>query len=137
MLNYAQPASTLDNLSRLASKPGVQSTLVLSKADGSIIHSSGLLAASSPRKLGNGAQDGDVGKPLEPSNVKADYDGITNRNNKGRNAEEVARMVFSFVSGTREFTEGMDDEDEVKLLRLRTRKNEIVIVPGQFLSGIA
>ncbi len=26
--------------------------------------------------------------------------------------------------------EGLDAEDEVKLLRLRTRKNELVIVPG-------
>ena len=45
-------------------------------------------------------------------------------------------MVFTFVAGAREFTEGMDDADEVKLLRLRTRKNEIVIVPGQSWSTL-
>ena len=40
-------------------------------------------------------------------------------------------MVFAFVEGAKTFTEGMDKSDEVKLLRLRTRKNEIVIVPGK------
>lgn len=39
-------------------------------------------------------------------------------------------MVFTFVAGAKAFTEGMDKSDEVRLLRLRTRKNEIVIVPG-------
>ena len=40
-------------------------------------------------------------------------------------------MVFGFVAGAKAFTEGMDKSDEVRLLRLRTRKNEIVIVPGK------
>lgn len=40
-------------------------------------------------------------------------------------------MVFAFLAASKAFTEGMDKSDEVKLLRLRTRKNEIVIVPGQ------
>ena len=39
-------------------------------------------------------------------------------------------MVFSFVTAAKAFAEGMDTADEVKLLRMRTRKNEIVIVPG-------
>ncbi len=73
-----------------------------------------------------------MGKAIETPNGEANYNGITDRDNKGKNAEEVARMVFSFVSGARDFAEGMDDGDEVKLLRLRTRKNEIVIVPGQY-----
>ena len=42
-------------------------------------------------------------------------------------------MVFAFVAGAKAFTEGMDKSDEVKLLRLRTRRNEIVIVPGRIL----
>ena len=40
-------------------------------------------------------------------------------------------MVFAFVAGAKAFTEGMDKSDEVRLLRLRTRRNEIVIVPGR------
>ena len=123
----------MDNLSRLAAKPGVQSTLVLSNLDGSIIRSSGLLAASSSPTSGKGPADGDIGKPIEASKSDNDYDGINDRHNKGKNAEEIARMVFLFISAARDFAEGMDDGDEVKLLRLRTRKNEIVIVPGQSL----
>lgn len=40
-------------------------------------------------------------------------------------------MVFSFVSNAGGFVQGMDEGDELKLLRIRTRKSEIVIVPGK------
>ena len=49
-----------------------------------------------------------------------------------KSAEDVARMVFSFVSGAGELVNDLDKGDEVKLLRLRTRKNEMVIVPGEY-----
>jgi len=120
-------------LSRLASKPGVQSTLVLSKADGSIIRSSGLLAAHASPTSGNVTTESGSGKPIDTPNGDNDYGSITDSNSKGRSAEAVARIVFSFVSAARDFAEAMDDGDGVKLLRLRTRKNEIVIVPGQLL----
>lgn len=42
-------------------------------------------------------------------------------------------MVFSFVSNAGGFVQGMDEGDELKLLRIRTRKSEIVIVPGKVL----
>ena len=126
----------MDNLSRLAAKPGVQSTLVLSKADGSIIRSSGLLATSSSPTPGNGSTEGDVGKPIEPLNGENDYEGIADEKKNGKSAEEVARVVFSFVLAARDCVDGMDNGDEVKLLRLRTRQNEIVIVPGQLLLNL-
>ena len=53
---------------------------------------------------------------------------VTARSNS---AEGVAKMVFAFVASAKSFTEEMDKSDEVKLLRLRTRKTEIVIVPGK------
>lgn len=59
-----------------------------------------------------------------------DYPGSTEDDRKINSAEVIAQMVFGFVAGAKAFTEGMDKSDEVKLLRLRTRKNEIVIVPG-------
>ncbi len=62
-----------------------------------------------------------------------EYSGDSNIEAKGNTAEEVAQMVFAFVAGAKAFTEGMDKSDEVRLLRLRTRKNEIVIVPGRVL----
>lgn len=47
-----------------------------------------------------------------------------------RNADDVARLVWNFVKSAGEMTEELNGEsDEVKLLRLRTKKNELVIVP--------
>lgn len=114
--------ATLENLSRLAVKPGVQSTLVLSKTDGSIIRSTGLLAESTiaPSSPGNESF----------GNVSANGGGHeTLDNDTGKDAKKVARMVFSFVSAAQSFAEGMNTSDEMRLLRLRTRKYEIVIVP--------
>ncbi|KAL6721895.1 hypothetical protein ACLMJK_001000 [Lecanora helva] len=135
VFTYPQPAATLENLSRLASKPGVQSTLILSKADGSIIRSTGLLAASSSsqsdtpvvennfeKKGPQLANDAMVGKG------SADEPDLASTENS---AQKVARMVHNFVASANSFTEGMNRSDDVRLLRLRTRKNEIVIVPGK------
>lgn len=60
----------------------------------------------------------------------ADYPGNTKDDKRGNSAEDIARKVFAFAAEAKAFTEGMDELDEVKLLRLRTRKNEIVIFPG-------
>ena len=118
-----QSTATLENLSRLAAKPGVQSTLVLSKTDGSIIQSTGLLAKSTttPSSLDN-ASFGDA--PADGGRHEG-----TNHDT-GKDAETVAKMVFSFMSAAQTFVEGISTSDEMRLLRLRTRKNEIVIAPG-------
>jgi len=47
-----------------------------------------------------------------------------------QSAEDVASMVWSFLSAAGSLVDELDKEDEVKLLRLRTKKNELVIVPG-------
>lgn len=45
-------------------------------------------------------------------------------------AEDVARLVWNFVSAAGSLVTGLDgSEGEVRLLRVRTRKNELVIVP--------
>jgi dynein light chain roadblock-type len=49
-----------------------------------------------------------------------------------RNAEEVAQLVWAFVKSAGAMVEKLNGEnDEAKLLRLRTKKNELVIVPGK------
>ena len=40
-------------------------------------------------------------------------------------------MVFALVNGANAFADEMEEGDEVKLLRMRTKKDEIVIVPGK------
>lgn len=46
-------------------------------------------------------------------------------------AEDVASMVWAFMGAAGGLVEELDKEDEVKLLRLRTKKNELVIVPSE------
>ena len=123
-------------MSRLASKPGVQSTLILSKSDGSIIHSTGILDAassSSSQTLSIGNGTGHDVKPADVVRSGIDYPDNAKNDRISKHAEDIARMVFAFVAGANAFTEGMDESDEVRLLRLRTRKYEIVIVPGTSL----
>lgn len=47
-----------------------------------------------------------------------------------QSAEDVASAVWKFLGAAGSLVDGLDKEDEVKLLRLRTKKNELVIVPG-------
>lgn len=75
-------------------------------------------------------KESDLGSKSENLETEGDHARSPDGNTKSTNAIDIAKLVFSFVSGAREFVEGMDQGDEVKLLRLRTRKNEIVIVPG-------
>ncbi|KAL8811800.1 MAG: hypothetical protein Q9223_007453, partial [Gallowayella weberi] len=122
-IGLRKPAFTLENLARLAAKPGVQSTLVLSVSDGSIIKSTGLLASStSPRPPESSLTGDELEKGSNSNNNEGDED-------HSKSAEHVARMVFQFVAAARDFAEGMEKGDNPRLLRMRTRKQEIVIVP--------
>jgi hypothetical protein len=49
-----------------------------------------------------------------------------------RKAEEVAQLVYKFVKSAGSMIEELNgDNDEAKLLRVRTKKNELVVVPGK------
>lgn len=102
----------------------MQGTLILSRDTGAIVRSSGLLTDD---------EDGD-GEAARPASSDA-----TNPNGaegeapkKGtRRAEEVAGLVWRFVQSAGSMIEELNGEaDEAKLLRVRTKKNELVIVPG-------
>lgn len=138
----------MENLSRLSAKPGVQSTLILSKTDGSIIRTSGLLAdpsyppGSSSSRPASSSSGGEAAAAATTDTASGHADGThaeayyevidaNDENSNEKRAEDVAKMVFSFVSNAGGFVQGMDEGDELKLLRIRTRKSEIVIVPGK------
>ena len=127
-----QPTAVLENLARLASKPGVQSTLVLSRSDGSIIHKTGLLADQSTIP-----EDTSPSTNGDPNTNGAFAHKDTQATANEKSAESIAHKVFSFVVQAQRFAEGMDAGDEVRLLRLRTRRNELVIVPGKWQLGHA
>lgn len=114
-----QPSPTEETsalLARLSSRPGVQSTLILSRETGAIVRSTGLITAEDIAEEGGSVPNGapDEGKKKKGT----------------RNADDVAKLVWNFVKSAGEMTEELNGEsDEVKLLRLRTKKNELVIVP--------
>lgn len=138
MFDTGQLSTALENLSRLASKPGVQSTLVLSRSDGAVIRSTGLAAAATnPHLQASDLQDAGSGSdempsgPVESIEQKIGY-GI-DREEEKKSAEAVAKTVLALVSAAGGFVSELDKADEVQLLRIRTRKCEMVIVPGEIL----
>lgn len=74
---------------------------------------------------------GDAANPLREIDFTSNAEGDRKRSS----ADDVAKMVFTFVTAAKVLAEGMDKADEVKLLRMRTRKNEIVIVTGTLVSS--
>ncbi|OCK78147.1 hypothetical protein K432DRAFT_406711 [Lepidopterella palustris CBS 459.81] len=115
------PDETLSLLTRLSQKPGVQSTLILSRETGAIVRTSGLISNSSSANPNS----------TLPTSLDNGPEGYTNgRKEVGiHSAEDLARMVWSFVASAGSLVEGLEKDDELKLLRLRTKKNELVIVP--------
>ncbi|KAF1916974.1 hypothetical protein BDU57DRAFT_539200 [Ampelomyces quisqualis] len=115
------PDETLSLLTRLGQKPGVQSTLILSRETGAIVRTSGLISktsAASPNST------------LPPSNEASGESYTSSRTESGiHSAEDVASLVWSFLKAAGGLVDELDKEDEVKLLRLRTKKNELVIIP--------
>ncbi|GES63183.1 aminotransferase [Aspergillus terreus] len=170
----ALPQHVTALLSHLTSRPGVQSTFILSRKDGSIIQCTGLLSSPSGTSTPNTAptdSPSDTSNQLPPTpNSTAYAAGATPSSTAptstpSSQAQTLAAQVFAFVSsaselsmslsrpaaageaqgsngeangvsaGSREDAEGeaseKEDDDEVKLLRLRTKKHEIVVVPDR------
>jgi dynein light chain roadblock-type len=122
-----QPSPSVETenlLARLSQRPGVQSTLILSRDTGAIVRSTGLgtaeeLAETQPTQ------------PAAPNGTYATEGEQAQPKKKGtREAEAVAALVWNFVKSAGTMIEELNGEhDEAKLLRVRTKKNEMVIVP--------
>ena len=121
-MQQPSPSDETQNLlARLSQRPGVQSTLILARDTGAIVRSSGLLT---PDEIG---EDGTA--PVNGTYVNGTDDSAKRKGT--RNAEEVARLVYGFVKSAGDMIQELNGEsDEAKLLRVRTKKNELVVVPG-------
>ena len=121
-MQQASPSEETQNLlARLSQRPGVQSTLILARDTGAIVRSSGLVT---PEEIGE-----DASAPTNGAYVNGTEESGKKKGTK--KAEEVARLVYSFVKSAGDMIEEMNGEtDEAKLLRVRTKKNELVVVPG-------
>ncbi|KAK3648597.1 hypothetical protein LTR56_007423 [Elasticomyces elasticus] len=127
-------AETEALLARLAQRPGVQSTLILSRETGAIVRSSGLITADEIEE--------EEGTTAPPTTSGADANGadcsVVSKKKGTRNAEDVARIVWNYVKSVGTLVEELNGSyDEPKLLRVRTKKNEIVVVPdAKFLAVV-
>lgn len=107
------------HLSRLSQKAGVQATLILSRETGAIVRSSGLVARD---------ESANTESTLPASN------GLTDDRIDGAmpNAEHVAEIVWKFAKAAGDMLQELSNlpDDDVKLLRLRSKNKEYVIFPG-------
>ncbi|KAM3534676.1 hypothetical protein MY4038_002088 [Beauveria bassiana] len=106
-----------EKLSRLSKKPGVKASIVIDRASGSILKTSGdvsVLGTTLSRTASTAASFSNEPAAAEESTSK----GI----------DDFAAMIWKFVNNSGAMVEEMDKDDELRLLRLRTRKHEIVIV---------
>jgi len=131
--------AAFEHLTHLISNPSVRATLVLARATGSIIHSSGFPADSPPFD--------DASSVSLPARLSVDRDAETHQRAAQvgdlRSAREVATAVWTFFERAGTMVEEMmvtesngvkgekDEEEDIKLLRLRLRRMELVIVPGR------
>ncbi|KAK1824790.1 hypothetical protein LTR12_000847 [Friedmanniomyces endolithicus] len=132
-------------LARLSQRPGVQSTLILSRDTGAIVRSSGLITAEEleQENMTAAATASASGAPptvksVDETNGTDNGDASSTRKKGTRNAEEVARMVWEYVKSVSLLVEELNgSHDEAKLLRVRTKRNEIVVVPdAKFLAVV-
>ncbi|RCI17477.1 hypothetical protein L249_2923 [Ophiocordyceps polyrhachis-furcata BCC 54312] len=107
-----------EKLSRLSSKPGVKASIVLDRASGAILKTSGEVSA-----LGT-AKSRDAATAASFSN-----EAPVAEENEAKGVEDFAAMVWNYVNMSSQLVQEVDGEDELRLLRLRTKKREIVIVP--------
>lgn len=108
---------TIANLARLSEKPGVRATLVLSRQNGDIVRCSGLESQHDTDDSITNGQNDDEGA------------------NTGKLApvEEIAKLVFEHVKASAAMAKVLNGtaDDDLKLVRIRTKRNELVIVPGE------
>ncbi|KAI0862838.1 hypothetical protein F4860DRAFT_512435 [Xylaria cubensis] len=117
-------------LRRLSKKPGVKAWLMLDRLNGSVLKTNGQIAAVRPAKSASNVNGTGVSPSLPtPTGGSFSADVQTDTDHESLAAQELASMVWSFLSTAGSLVDEIDNEDELKLLRLRTKKQEFVIVP--------
>ncbi|XP_044721631.1 roadblock/LC7 domain-containing protein [Hirsutella rhossiliensis] len=107
-----------EKLGRLLKKPGVKASIVLDRASGAILKTSGDVSALRTAKSRDAATAASFSNEV-PAAEESESKGM----------EDFAAMVWNFVATSDQLVQEVDKEDELRLLRMRTKKQEIVIVP--------
>lgn len=108
---------TITLLQRLSHRPGVQRTVILSRKNGAIIESFGY------------DSNEDLAAPAD--------DSTSSREAQQKRLERDAILVFGHVQSAMDLVTGLSEvpDDDLKLLRLRTKRHEFMIVPGMARRG--
>ncbi|OAQ68493.1 dynein light chain-related protein [Pochonia chlamydosporia 170] len=107
-----------ERLGRLSKKPGVRASIVLDRTSGAILKTSGELSALRTAKARDAATAASFSNEAPVAEAS-----------ESQGVEDFAAMIWNFVNTSGHLVEEVDTEDELRLLRLRTKKQEIVIVP--------
>ncbi|KAI0521577.1 hypothetical protein F5B22DRAFT_543209 [Xylaria bambusicola] len=126
-LNSVNIDSMEEALHRLSKKPGVKAWLTLDRSNGAVLKTNGQIATVRPAKSSSSANNSS--SLPTPTGGSFSTDVQTNTNNETLAAQELASLVWSFLTSAGSLVNDIDGEDELKLLRLRTKKQEFVIVP--------
>ncbi|KAJ3939647.1 uncharacterized protein N0V96_010430 [Colletotrichum fioriniae] len=116
------PDALDETLKRLSNKPGVKATVILDRVTGAILRTSGQLSSFNAATLqtsGGGSFSGEGAAAQQQQNGEEQPQGL----------EDFAAKVWNWVNASGTLVLNLDTEDELKLLRLRTKKQELVIVP--------
>ncbi|CAD6503642.1 BgTH12-03301 [Blumeria graminis f. sp. triticale] len=108
----AIPAVVEETLQRLSSKSSVIATLAIERESLTVLASSGQTSVFN-------LPDSTTATPAATSPSTTGAQGI----------ENFANMIGNYVNNTSKFICDMDEEDGLRLLRVRTKKLEFVIVP--------
>ncbi|KAK7917125.1 hypothetical protein PG985_010733 [Apiospora marii] len=133
MLSPVKPATTTDTmedaLHRLSKKPGVKAWIMLDRTSGAVIKTNGQIAAIRPARSANSTTNSATSLPTPTGGSFSAETTTGGADNETQAAQELGSMVWGFLSTAGTLVQEMDTEDELKLLRLRTKKQELVIVP--------
>ncbi|KAF6838875.1 hypothetical protein CPLU01_02145, partial [Colletotrichum plurivorum] len=115
-----------ETLSRLSKKPGVKAVVILDRATGAILRTTGQLSfnATALPSSGSFSGEGAAAQQQQQQQQNGESDG-----EQPQGLEDFAAKVWNWVNASGTLVLDLDVEDELKLLRLRTKKQELVIVP--------
>ncbi|GAA5967655.1 hypothetical protein JCM11641_005724 [Rhodosporidiobolus odoratus] len=135
MSTSAQPAvappEVEATLSRLSSHKHVQGVLILSRPAGLILRSAGTLFALPPSAAVTRDNDDvrEEGKSEDEGKVDGEKEVVRNSEMARRYAKAAVRIVES-VGGEVDGLEGKETDD-LRFLRIRTKKHELMITPDE------
>ncbi|KAK2598926.1 hypothetical protein QQS21_005604 [Conoideocrella luteorostrata] len=107
-----------EKLGRLSRKPGVRATIVLDRTSGAILKTSGEISALRTARSRDAATAASFSNEAPVAEAS-----------ESQGVEDFAMMIWNYVNVSGQLVEEVDKEDELRLLRLRTKNQEIVIVP--------